>query len=178
MERVMSDVGYAEATGSEVVGQHGRHVKLDLSSVRSDADASVTLLEEQIRAIEVRGYVVVFLGEEHRHAVDEAVTQSVLRLPPLMMPGSTRVIYERGLDATYPLIHHDLSARTEKISWGRNRRQRSEQIAAMIKDAFEEHDMRVVYVPCGSAHRDEIFESLDGMLASEFTFISKPSSTD
>ena len=152
-------------------------MKLDLSAVRNEADASAALLVEQLSKLDARGPIVVFLGEEHRNKVDEAVTHHVLNKPPLMPPGSTRVIFERGLDAVY-FPERTLTTRTERLDYGLSRMKRSELTARMIKDAFEEHGMRVVYVPCGSAHRDEIFEALDAISTSEFTLISRPSSTD
>lgn len=173
----MSDTGYAATATADVVGTRGTHVKLDMSPVRNDADGSVAFLDEQISRMNVRRHVVVFLGEEHGNATDQAVTQRVLKHPPLMPPGATRVIFERGLDGVY-FPADSLTVRTERMDFGLRRRERSTLIARMIKDAFEEHDMRVVYVPCGSAHRDEIFEDLERISAVDFTFISKASSTD
>jgi hypothetical protein len=59
-----------------------------------------------------------------------------------------------------------------------NKKTRSKLIADMIQDAYDNEDVRVVYVVCGGAHSEEIFHNLDKRCKSQFTFISKPSSAD
>jgi Cft2 family RNA processing exonuclease len=60
---------------------------------------------------------------------------------------------------------------------GLNRRARSKKIAEMVMDAFS-NGIEMVYVVCGSAHGQEIFDDLNKRWTENFTYILKPSATD
>jgi hypothetical protein len=154
----------------------GTYVELDIASVKANAQKTVTYLTKKIPQISRRRLTVVFLGEEHRNAVDEEVTQAMLAGPPIVKPGM-RVIFERLLDNVYIAGAAFGSERTEAINLALGRQARSTVIAAMIQDAFD-NGIELVYVACGSAHAVEIFNSMDKRCTESFTFVVKLSSTD
>ena len=122
----------------------------------------------------------MFLGETHRNAVDQEVTREMLSRPPLVNSDASknRVIYERLLDQLYPASPNDFGSTRTEPNDARTPTARSKVIADMILDAFDEHDIKVVYLPCGSAHAEEIFNGLDKRSQVKFTYIVKMSSTD
>ena len=91
-----------------------------------------------------------------------------------------RVVFERQLDQVPVYIPGPkiTDSRTEPMDPGLSRKERSNRIALMIKDAFEEHDRNMVFVVCGSAHAEEIYNVLDKKFTQPFTYISKMSCTD
>ena len=153
--------------------------ELDISSVKTKSDKTVTYLRHQLPNLaKNKQFVVVFLGEQHGNTTDQAVTQAVLAAPPVVRAGATRVIYERQLDNVYVHGAGFSSARTEPTNLAQSRKERSKVIADMIDDAFTNHAIEVVYVPCGSAHSKEVFNALDKVSANKFYYVAKPSSTD
>ncbi len=157
---------------------NGKYVLVDIASVKSSAQKTITYLEKKLPQIPTRRLTVVFLGETHNNAVDQAVTQAMLAGPPLVKPGMTRVIFERQLNNVYAPGVAFHSIRTEPIDLSLNRQARSKVIADMVLDAFDNHGMELVYVVCGSAHAVEIFDGLNKRCVEAFTYISKLSSTD
>ncbi|WP_430735464.1 hypothetical protein [Halodesulfovibrio aestuarii] len=161
---------------------NGTYSQLDMASVKSSAEKSITYLNKVLPDMlqkQKKPYVVIFLGESHMDHVDQEVTRAMLLDPPVLAPNQTRVIYERQLDTVYPVISADFnSQRTEPRDLALSRKERSKILADMIQDAFENYDMTMVYMPCGSAHAQEIFDSMDKRFANLFLFIVKMSSTD
>jgi hypothetical protein len=155
----------------------GKYVKIDITSVRGNAKNTVEFLMHKLWGMtSLHMFVVVFLGEQHKNAVDESVTHAILKTPPIVINGCTRLIFERQLNNVYfPGTSFD-RVRTERDSDLR-RSPRSILIAGMIIDAFNDGD-RMVYVVCGSAHAQEIFDSLNDRFKNGFTYISKLSSDD
>ena len=162
---------------------NGTRVQLNLASVKTDAKKTIAFVQNTLsNKSSLHDLVVVFLGEQHGNAIDQAVTSAMLANPPIAVQGRTRVIFERLLNE---VVGYNAGAafqdeRTEPVNLTRemNFKTRSVFIADMIMDAFAEHDMRVVYMVCGSAHDQDIFRSLDKRCSQRFTYISKPSSTD
>ncbi|HEY6449025.1 MAG TPA: hypothetical protein VIY53_21400 [Acidobacteriaceae bacterium] len=155
----------------------GKYVKVDLVNVRGSAEKTLTYLKKALPLIKHRDHTVIFLGEVHTSAVDEAVTQGILNDPPVI--GGTladnRVIYERGLESKYT-AHASSSFGTERednsdLATTTNRA-RSTKMAAMCLDAFE-NDVKIIYLPCGSKHAVEVFDDMNKKATGAFTFISK-----
>jgi hypothetical protein len=156
----------------------GTFVSLDIGSVKTKADKTVTYLKNKLtNKTSLQPLVVVFLGEMHGNAVDTAVTQALLTNPPLAVPLTTRVVFERLLNNTYvPAVIFNV--RTEPVNAGLSKKARSVLIADMVQDAFANHGMTVVYVVCGSEHAGEIFHNLDKRMMNSFSFLCKMSSTE
>lgn len=85
-----------------------------------------------------------------------------------------RVTFERQLNNVYNAGASFHSPRTETYDPALNRKARSKLIADMIRDAFENHDVRMAYAPCGSAHGQEIYDDLNKRSQSRFIYILKP----
>jgi hypothetical protein len=155
----------------------GKYVKVDLVNVRGNADKTLTYLKKALPLIKHRDHTVIFLGEVHASAVDEAVTQGILKDPPIIGGALTdnRVIYERGLKTKYT-AHASSSFGTEREDNSdletTTNRARSTKMAAMCLDAFE-NDVKIVYLPCGSKHALEVFDDMNKKAAAAFTFIAK-----
>lgn len=161
---------------------YGSYSKLDMESVKSDAGKTIAYLNKVIPSIvekQRKPYVVVFLGETHRNPVDNNVTSEILLAPPVVVPNTTRLIFERTLDQTYPLHTPAFnSVRVEPVDHGLSPIERSKKMADMIQDAFDNHGMTMVYIPCGSAHAEDIYNSMNKRFGHRFLFIVKMSSTD
>jgi hypothetical protein len=154
----------------------GNEVVLDLSSVKDSAKKTIKFLNTKLSAIHPQKWAVVFLGEQHGNEIDQQVTRAMLTNPPLSKPGM-RVIFERGLDGRYVAGDAFASEKTEPTDFGQNRQARSKKLAEMVMDAFS-NGIEMVYVVCGSAHGEEIFEDLNKRWTENFTYILKPSVTD
>jgi hypothetical protein len=152
---------------------------IDISSVKKNATNTIKFLNDKLsKRTSNQRNVVVFLGEMHGNAIDQNVTRAMLADPPIIDPGNSRVIFERGLDQIYVYGLSFTSHRVEATNLGLNRLSRSQLIAEMIDDAFQNHGVTTVYVPCGSAHEKEIYDSLNKRCMVRFTYISKLSSQD
>lgn len=154
---------------------YGTYTKLDINSVKSSSDKTIAFLKNKLPQLASHTVNVIFLGEEHRNNIDEAVTTSILLNPPVLIANETRVILERGL--AYAAAQ-GMDMRQEAFEANLSRLERSAKIAFMIQDAFDEHDKKLVYVACGSAHAEEIFNALNKTMKTNFGFIAKLSSTD
>lgn len=157
----------------------GNYVSLNMASVKTDSAKSIAFLKNTLsNRSSNQPHVVVFLGETHGNAVDQAVTNEMLAHPPIFATGASRVIFERALDNTYGAhVNPGFTIRTEAINENLGRVARSGLIADMIQKAFAD-DINVVYVPCGSAHASEIYDAMNKRCPVRFTYIAKMSSTD
>jgi uncharacterized protein (UPF0264 family) len=51
-------------------------------------------------------------------------------------------------------------------------------VGRMVKDAIDNNNMEIIYVICGSAHGDEVFDYLNREMVEKFVYVLKMSSTD
>jgi hypothetical protein len=160
------------------MANEGKYVPLDLSSVKDSAKKTIDYLNKKLPQVPARPRLLIFLGETHRFAIDQDVTQAMLSAPPVAAAGATWVIFERGLDDVYVPGHAFSAVRTEPTDHGLDRRARSKVLAKMAHDAFVDGGAHVVYMPCGSAHSQQVFDDLDKLMPEPFTYISKPSNDD
>ena len=159
---------------------NGTYRRLDIESVRNGDKKIVEFLKNTLRKTDMREFVVIFLGEEHGNAIDEAVTQAILLDPPILSAAGrlTGVMFERLLDNKYVPCRDFGWVRTEYIDHALSRQERSAKIADTIIRAFSGEDVTIIYVVCGSAHSKEIFNGINKRLGAPFTYVSKPSCTD
>jgi hypothetical protein len=94
------------------------------------------------------------LGETHRNAIDVAVTQAMLTNPPIVHPGQSRVLLEKGLAQGY-VTGVSFLRDEEEPDLGKSIRARSAVLADMIIEQFSQ-GITLVYLPCGSAHAKEV----------------------
>ena len=159
----------------------GKLVELNLRNVRGNADKTMTYLKGQIPAEAQKrgdkGFTVVFLGETHGNAIDQAVAKAVLTNPPLTTDATKMcAILERQLEDVYEtsLSHFfDMQGlKKEGIDLAAGRLARSIKIAQAIMDLAECGDKTLFYVVFGSAHGKEIFDALQKSTLN-FTFLLK-----
>jgi hypothetical protein len=152
---------------------------VSFSSVKGSPAKTVELLQNLLKNDKpVHRNVVIFLGEEHNNAIDTQVTRSVLRCPPLVSRGRTRVIFEHGLGNRYGTLSTSIDSVRDEPSDGKHMWQRNIRFANMITDAFDDGDMDIVYLVCGSDHVQGVFNELDARAGVPFTMVAKRSCTD
>lgn len=154
----------------------GKYKVLKLDSVKGNSNKIITLLKNTLPGLYKGKRMIVFLGEQHTSTVDQEVTAAMLANPPLTGPAATdnRIIYERGLTSKYPLISHSFgSTRTEGSAVTVGNTARSAIIGDMILDAFANHGVTVIYMPCGSKHATEVFDYVNKRSPDAFDFIYK-----
>lgn len=167
----------------------GKYVELNLASVATNADKTITYLKSVLPQKAKRDQIVVFLGEVHRPRVaqgstaspywqvDAKVTQAMLADPPVAdnLPANNRVIYERGLENEYDQYRGAAfnTKREENAPLGTGNTARSAVMGDMVLDAWANHGINVVYLPCGRKHAEEIYSYIEKRATTEFLFISK-----
>jgi hypothetical protein len=157
-------------------GGKGKYKVLSLKSVAGNSTKTIALLKNLLPASWKHNYAVVFLGEAHNSTVDSDVTTAMLANPPLFRAAAAenRVLYERGLQNKYPITSASFgTTRTENSALNVGNTARSAVIADMALDAFQNHGVRVIYLPCGSKHATEVFAYMDKRSEDAFDFLSK-----
>lgn len=156
----------------------GKYHLLDTSSVKSKSAKTITFMTSTLGKYKASMYsnVIVFLGETHNNATDQAVTHAILAAPPIVSAGNTWVYFERTLNNVYVPGASFANSRTEPVNLNMSRRTRSTDMATRIKDLFDNHGVLMLYVVCGDLHGKEIFDDLDGTMTNKFSFYQKPSS--